>query len=66
MAIHLPPLRPWEGSWAIVHKATGQCVLELFKVDRRRAMRMNGEAYFARPIGEHLAMVNAAAREGES
>lgn len=64
MGIHLPALRPWEGSWAIIHTATGLCALELFKPDRARADRMNGAAFHAVPIGAYLASVNAAIREG--
>ena len=66
MAIALPALRPWEGSWAIIHTATGQCALELFKPDAARARMMNGAAFHAVPIGEHLASVNAAIREGRA
>lgn len=64
--IILPPLRPHEGSWAIIHQATERYAMELFKPDAHLAQRMNGAAYFARPIAEHLGMINQAIREGQA
>lgn len=64
MAIDLPPLPHGNGSWAIIQNATGQCVLELFKADARKAQAMNGNAYHAKPIGEYLASLSN--REGET
>ena len=60
----LPPLRPWEGSWAIVHRESGECALELFKSDKRFARAMNGRAYRAEPIGDYLARINASIAAG--
>ena len=62
MAIELPALPHGNGSWAIIHNASGACVLELFKGDARKAQAMNGDAYHAKPIGEYLASMNN--REG--
>lgn len=58
MPVSLPLLKPWEGSWAIIHTATGECVTELFKPDRAIAERMNGQAFHAVPIAEYLAGLN--------
>lgn len=55
MPINLPPLKTWEGSWAIVNRQTGECVMELHRLDAKLADRMNGEKYRAIPIAEHLA-----------
>ena len=53
--IELPELKRWEGSWAIIRKTTGECVMELHRLDRNLAERMNGEKYKAIPITEYLA-----------
>lgn len=66
MPVNLPPLPHGQGSWAIIHRQSGRCAMELFKPDSRLAQRMNGAAYFARPIGEHLALINQAIREGQA
>lgn len=58
MALTLPPLPHGNGSWAIIHTASGECACELFKPDARLAKRMNGAAFHAVPIGQHLASLN--------
>lgn len=40
--------------------------MEMFKPDAHLAQHMNGAAYFARAIGEHLAMINQAIKEGQA
>jgi len=59
LGIELPLLRHWEGSWAIIHTESGDCVLELMKPDARHARRMNGRAFHAITIGEHLSGLNS-------
>jgi hypothetical protein len=57
--IILPPLKAWEGSWAIVNRVTGECVYELHRSDAKLANRMNGEKYQAIGIAEYLASFNS-------
>lgn len=56
--IALPPLPHGNGSWAIIHTATGQCALELMRGDARRAALMNAAAFHAVPIGQYLSSIN--------
>jgi hypothetical protein len=55
--ITIPPLKPHEGSYAVIHTETGECVLEMFK-DDKRIPYLKADKFHLVPIGEYLASLN--------
>lgn len=56
----IPELRPHEGSWIAIRRASGEVIGEFF--DRRNVARFNPATVEIRTIGDHLARINASAK----
>ncbi len=59
MAYTPPPLKHYEASYAIIHKATNECVAEM-QADDKRIPNLNTKSFKAVPIATYLASLNNA------
>ena len=59
----VPPLRPWEGSWIVRDRETGDHVAERY--DPAQVAALNTDKYEAVPAGQALAEFNARVKSGE-
>lgn len=54
----VPDLAPHVGSWAVIRRATGECVLEIHRSRLSVAEKVNQDAYKLVPIDEYLASLS--------